>query len=90
VKSWGSNLNERELAEAAADLDLDSAFGLVLKKLEELGIATNRRRHSRSQNPPSATLCPVPENHNRRKSADHNWAKLLVFARQLIIIQLSR
>jgi arylsulfatase A len=41
VKSWGGNLNERELAEAAADLDLDIAFGQVLKKLDELGIATN-------------------------------------------------
>jgi arylsulfatase A-like enzyme len=41
VKSWGGNLNERELAGAAADLDLDIAFGMVLKKLDELGIATN-------------------------------------------------
>lgn len=39
VKGWGSNLTERELAEAAADLDLDLAFGQVLKKLDELGIA---------------------------------------------------
>jgi len=41
VKSWGGNLNERELAEAAADLDLDIAFGHVLKKLDELGIAND-------------------------------------------------
>jgi len=41
VKKWGGNLNERELAEAAADLDLDIAFGMVLKKLDELGIANN-------------------------------------------------
>jgi arylsulfatase A-like enzyme len=41
VKSWGGNLNERERAEAAADLDLDIAFGQVLKKLDELGIADN-------------------------------------------------
>jgi arylsulfatase A-like enzyme len=41
VKSWGGNLSERELAEAAADLDLDIACGMVLKKLDELGIATN-------------------------------------------------
>jgi arylsulfatase A len=41
VKSWGVNLNERELAQAAADLDLDSALGLLLRKLDELGIASN-------------------------------------------------
>jgi arylsulfatase A-like enzyme len=41
VKSWGGNLSERELTEAAADFDLDIAFGMVLKKLDELGIATN-------------------------------------------------
>lgn len=41
VKSWGGNLNERELAEAAADLDLDIALGRVLQKLDELGIATS-------------------------------------------------
>ncbi len=41
VKSWGGPLPERELAEAAADLDLDIAFGRVLKKIDELGIATN-------------------------------------------------
>ncbi len=40
VKSWGGNLNDRELAEAAATLDLDIAFGLVLQKLDELGIAS--------------------------------------------------
>ncbi len=41
VKSWGGNLNEREIAEAAADFDLDIAFGQVLKRLDELGIADN-------------------------------------------------
>ena len=41
VKSWGGNLSEREMGEAAATLDLDIAFGRVLKKLDELGIAGN-------------------------------------------------
>jgi len=41
VKSWGGNLEERDLGTAAADWDLDVAFGLVLKKLDELGIANN-------------------------------------------------
>lgn len=41
VKSWGGNLSEREIAEAAADWDLDLAFGMLLKKLDELGIANN-------------------------------------------------
>jgi len=41
VKGWGGNLNDREIAAAAADLDLDLAFGQLLKKLEELGIAPN-------------------------------------------------
>ena len=41
VKAWGDKLSERESAEAAADLDLDIAFGMILKKLEELGIANN-------------------------------------------------
>ena len=41
VKSWGGNLNEQAIAEAAADLDLDIAFGMVLKKLDDLGIADN-------------------------------------------------
>lgn len=41
VKGWGVSLSERELAEAAADFDLDIAFGRVLKKLDELGIADN-------------------------------------------------
>jgi arylsulfatase A len=40
VKSWG-NVGERDLGAAAADLDLDVAFGMVLKKLDELGIANN-------------------------------------------------
>jgi arylsulfatase A-like enzyme len=39
VKSW--NLDERDAGTAAADLDLDVAFGMVLKKLDELGIANN-------------------------------------------------
>jgi arylsulfatase A-like enzyme len=41
VKAWGGDLSEREIAEAAADLDLDIAFGMVLKRLDELGIANN-------------------------------------------------
>ncbi len=41
VKTRGANLNEREIAEAAADLDLDTALGQLLKQLDELGIATN-------------------------------------------------
>jgi arylsulfatase A-like enzyme len=41
VKAWGNNLSDRETAEAAADVDLDLAFGKVLKKLDELGIANN-------------------------------------------------
>lgn len=41
VKSWGPHLNDRELSEAAADVDLDIALGQLLKKLDELGIATN-------------------------------------------------
>ncbi|MCX7008367.1 MAG: sulfatase-like hydrolase/transferase, partial [Kiritimatiellaeota bacterium] len=41
VKSWGGNLDERDLGTAAADWDLDLAFGMVLKKLDELGIANN-------------------------------------------------
>lgn len=41
VKKWGGQLGEREQADAAALLDLDLAFGLVLKKLEDLGIAGN-------------------------------------------------
>jgi arylsulfatase A len=41
VKSWGGILNERQIAEAAADLDLDLALGQVLRKLDELGIANN-------------------------------------------------
>jgi arylsulfatase A len=41
VKGWGSNWSEREIAEAAADWDLDFALGMVLKKLGELGIATD-------------------------------------------------
>jgi len=41
VKAWGGNLNERESAEAEADLDLDIAFGMLLKKIDELGIANN-------------------------------------------------
>jgi arylsulfatase A len=41
VKSWGKDLTEREMAEAAADLDLDIGLGMLLKKLDELGIADN-------------------------------------------------
>ncbi|MGA2497809.1 MAG: sulfatase-like hydrolase/transferase [Tepidisphaeraceae bacterium] len=41
VKGWGGNLNDREMAEAAADWDLDIAFGMLLKKLGELGITGN-------------------------------------------------
>lgn len=41
VKSWGGQLEERDLGTAAADWDLDVAFGMVLKKLDELGIAQN-------------------------------------------------
>jgi arylsulfatase A len=41
VRSWGGNLSEREIAEAAANWDLDLAFGQVLKKLDELGITGN-------------------------------------------------
>ena len=41
MKRWGGNLSEREVAEAAATLDLDIAFGQVLNKLDELGIADN-------------------------------------------------
>jgi arylsulfatase A len=41
VKAWGQNLSGRDLDTAAADWDLDVAFGMVQKKLDELGIATN-------------------------------------------------
>ena len=41
VKAWGGSLSERELAEAAADFDLDLALGMVLKKLDGLGITQN-------------------------------------------------
>ncbi|MCX6895184.1 MAG: sulfatase-like hydrolase/transferase [Verrucomicrobia bacterium] len=41
VKSWGGHLDERQLAEAAADWDLDLALGQMLAKLDDLGIATN-------------------------------------------------
>ena len=41
VKAWGGSLNERELAEAASDLDLDIAFGMLLKKIDDLGVANN-------------------------------------------------
>ena len=39
VQSWASGLSERETAEAAADLDLDLALGMVLKSIDDLGIA---------------------------------------------------
>ena len=38
---WGGDLSEQEIGEAAADVDLDLAFGMLLKKLDELGIANN-------------------------------------------------
>lgn len=41
VKNWSAAMNEREIAEAAAMLDLDTAFGRLLEKIDELGIATN-------------------------------------------------
>jgi arylsulfatase A len=41
VKARGASLNEREIAEAATDLDPDIALGQLLKRLDELGIATN-------------------------------------------------
>lgn len=41
VKSWGGDLDERQTAEASADWDLDLALGLVLKKIDDLGIAAN-------------------------------------------------
>jgi len=41
ARGWGKNLDERELGTAAADVDLDVAFGMVLRKLDELGIANN-------------------------------------------------
>ena len=41
VKKWGGHPNERELAEGAADCDLDIAFGKLLGKIDALGIANN-------------------------------------------------
>ncbi|MCX6865024.1 MAG: sulfatase-like hydrolase/transferase, partial [Verrucomicrobia bacterium] len=41
VKGWGGTLGEREISEAAADLDLDLAFGKVQGKIDELGIANS-------------------------------------------------
>ena len=41
VKAWGTQLNEREIAEAAADWDLDLALGKVLAKIDQLGIAAS-------------------------------------------------
>ncbi len=40
VKTWGG-LSDRELSEAAADLDLDIALGTLLNKIDEMGIAKN-------------------------------------------------
>ena len=40
VKSWGG-LSQREVMEAAVNLDLDIALGMILKKLDALGITTN-------------------------------------------------
>ena len=41
VKEWTGARNEREQAEAAATYDLDLAFGQLMKKIDELGIASN-------------------------------------------------
>jgi len=41
VKRWGGGLSAREAEAAAADWDLDVAFGMLLRKLDELGIAQN-------------------------------------------------
>jgi arylsulfatase A-like enzyme len=41
VKAWGRNLSDRQVAEAAGIFDLDIAFGQLLRKLDELGIAAN-------------------------------------------------
>lgn len=41
VRARGGSVNERDIAEAAADLDLDIAFGQLLQKLDELGISNN-------------------------------------------------
>jgi len=41
VKSGNAGLPPREIFEAAADRDLDTAFGMILKKIDELGIAGN-------------------------------------------------
>jgi arylsulfatase A-like enzyme len=41
IKSWGGNLNERALAQTAADLDLDTAFGMLLQATEKLGIGNH-------------------------------------------------
>jgi len=38
VKSWGGNLSEQALAQTAADLDLDIAFGILLQAIEKLAI----------------------------------------------------
>ena len=39
VKKWGTQLDERQFGEAAADVDLDLALGKLLKAIDELGIA---------------------------------------------------
>jgi arylsulfatase A-like enzyme len=41
VKGWGSALSDRDAEAAAADWDLDVAFGKVLEKIDELGIASS-------------------------------------------------
>lgn len=41
VKAWGGSLSERETAAAAADFDLDLAFGKIVSELEALGIANS-------------------------------------------------
>ncbi|NUQ63036.1 MAG: sulfatase [Pirellulales bacterium] len=41
VRRWDGGLSEDEIGMAAADLDLDIALGMVLKRLDQLGIAKN-------------------------------------------------
>jgi len=41
ARTWGGNLSEQQIREAAADLDLDIALGMILKGLDALGIADN-------------------------------------------------
>jgi len=41
VRSWTGSADDRILGEAAAMLDLDIALGMLLDKLDQLGLATN-------------------------------------------------